>query len=164
MQPAQPSTSGAAPRFFEDLHAGMTFRSGDVSVTTQDIIRFAREFDPQPFHTDPAAAPDSFFGAHVASGWHTAALTMRLLVDSGLNVANGIIGAGGEIRWPAALPAESTIHVESEILGTRESKSRGDVGLVTVRSRTLTERGTLVQELTTTLVAVRKDATVSPER
>ena len=85
----------------EDLEVGQRFTSPPYAVTAEAIIAFARQFDPQPFHTDPAAARDSFFGELVASGWHTAAITMRLLTDGALPLAGGAIGAGGEIRWPA---------------------------------------------------------------
>jgi acyl dehydratase len=146
------------PRFFEDFAAGMTFRSEAVDVTADEIIRFAAEFDPQPFHIDPQAATSLFFGSLVASGWHTAALTMRLLLASGLTIAGGLIGAGGEIRWPAALRPGDRIHVEIDVVGTRKLRSRTDRGMITTRVRTVTGAGTIVQELDANLLVPRRDA------
>src|SRR4029079_14080415 len=96
------SGSGAKPeRFFEDFFVGLRFRSVEVTVGGEDMKRFAREFDPQPFHTDEEAGKSSFFGGLVASGWYTAALSMRMLALSDLHPAGGSIGAGvEELRWP----------------------------------------------------------------
>src|SRR5207247_9425630 len=93
--------SDVSYRYFEDFTVGQTFGSGRILVEPERIKSFAAEFDPQPFHLDEAAAGRSIFGGLAASGWHTAALTMRLLVDSGIDPAGGIIGAGfDEVRWP----------------------------------------------------------------
>ena len=88
--------------YLEDVVVGSEFVSDEVTITADDIIAFATQFDPQPFHTDPEAAKSSFFGGLAASGWHTAALTMRLLVTGGPQIAGGTIGAGGDLRWPTA--------------------------------------------------------------
>jgi GNAT superfamily N-acetyltransferase len=88
--------------YLEDVVVGTEFVTGEVTITTDDIIAFASQFDPQPFHTDPDAAKSTFFGGLAASGWHTAALTMRLLVTQGPPIAGGIIGAGGDLAWPTA--------------------------------------------------------------
>ena len=93
--------------YLEDLSAGMTFTAGPEKISEADIIAFATEFDPQPFHTDPEAAKSTVFKGLAASGWHTMALTMRMIVN-GVPLAGGIIGFGGEISWPAATrPATS---------------------------------------------------------
>src|SRR5437868_709349 len=99
----------ASALYLDDLSVGQRFSSTSLMVTAETIKAFAREFDPQPFHLDEAAAERTFFGRLAASGWHTAALTMRLNVEGGLPIAAGIIGAGGEITWPTALRANDTI-------------------------------------------------------
>jgi len=134
----------------------MKFRSADRGVTAEEIVAFAKDFDPQPFHTDPAAAPATFFRGHVASGWHTSALTMRLVVES-LPIEGGVIGGGvDELKWPAALKPGDTIHLESEVLEKRTLKSRDDVGLVRFRCNTVTQRGDIVQTMVPNLFAPRK--------
>ncbi len=149
-------TTQPATNYFENFTAGLIFRSPELAVDTESIMRFAREFDPQPFHLDPQAGAASFFGALVASGWHTAALTMRLLVESGLAIAGGLIGAGGEIKWPAVLRPGDRIHVETEVLATRPLRSRADMGMITMRSRTINQTGAVVQELTANLFVPRR--------
>src|SRR6516164_5265307 len=101
--------------YLEDLHVGQRFTSGTYWMDEDEIKAFARQFDPQPFHLDADAAKKSLFGGLVASGWHTAAVSMRLMVTSGLPVGNGIIGAGGEITWPNPTRPGAILHVESEI-------------------------------------------------
>jgi acyl dehydratase len=141
---------------YDDLKVGMKFVSRAVTVSEADVIAFAHSFDPQPFHTDPAAARQTFFGGHVASGWHTSALTMRLVVES-LPVAGGVIGGGvDELRWPNALRPGDTIHLESEVIEMRTLKSRADVGLVKFRVVTLNQRGEPVQSMVPNLFAPRK--------
>jgi acyl dehydratase len=148
------------PRYVEDLHAGDTFVSPSRTVSADEIVAFAREFDPQPFHVDPEAAKATFFGGLVASGWHTAALTMRLMVESGMDLAGGIIGAGIEgLRWPSALKAGESIHVRITILAVRPSKSRPTVGIVSFKVETLRSDGTAVQEQTGTLFVPRRSTT-----
>jgi len=145
-------------KYLDDLAVGQRFTSGAKLVTQDEVIRFAREYDPQPFHTDPEAAKDTFFQGLAASGWHTMAMTMRLMVDGGLPVANGIIGAGGEINWPMPTRPGDTLVVESEILEIKPSRSRPDRGMVTVRSETKNQRGEVVQALVAKLVVPRKAA------
>jgi acyl dehydratase len=148
---------GGNERFYlEDLHLGQRFTSGSHTVDEAQIKAFANQFDPQPFHLDEEAAEDSLFGGLVASGWHTAAITMRLQVESGLPIAGGIIGAGGEIDWPRPTRPGDVLHVESEVLEIRPSRSRPDRGIVTVRSETRNHRGEVVQILTVKLVAPRR--------
>ena len=145
-----------APLYLEDITPGLRFRSGDHRMEAADIKRFAADYDPQPFHLDEEAGLASFFGGLAASGWHTAAVTMRLLVGGGAPLAGGIIGAGGEIRWPQATRAGDVLHVESEVLEVTPSRSRPDRGMITLRSRTLNQKGEEVQVLTAKLVVFRK--------
>jgi acyl dehydratase len=126
------------------------------SLDAEAIKRFASEFDPQPFHTDEAAAEDSFFGGLAASGWHTAAVTMRLFVDGGLPLAGGVIGGGGQIEWPRATRPGDVLQVESEVLEIRPSRSRPDSGWVTVRSETRNQDGEVVQVLTSQVLVFRR--------
>ena len=142
--------------YLDDLHAGQRFTSGTRTVTEADIKAFAGQFDPQPFHLDNKAAEASFFEGLVASGWHTAAVTMRLLVDSGLPLAEGLIGAGGELTWPRPTRPGDALHVESEILEVKPSRSRPDRGMVTVRSETKNQSGEPVQIMTSRLVVPRR--------
>jgi acyl dehydratase len=152
MNRANPSTR----LYLDDLSVGQRFSSASLIVTADAIKAFAREFDPQDFHVSEAAAERTFFAGLAASGWHTAALTMRLNVDGGLPIANGIIGAGGDITWPTPLRAGDTIHVESEIVAVTPSRSRPDRGMVTVVSRTLNQHGAAVQVITAKLLAFRR--------
>lgn len=146
--------------YLDDLSVGQRFSSATLTVTADAITDFARQFDPQPFHVNAEAAERSFFAGLAASGWHTAALTMRLNVEGGLPIANGIIGAGGEIAWPAPLRAGDTIQVESEIVAVTPSRSRPDRGIVTVVSRTLNQTGAAVQVATMKLLVFRKGSSV----
>ncbi len=115
--------------FLEDFAVGQRFTSGSVGVSAAEIKAFAAQFDPQPFHLDEEAARSTFFGGLVASGWHTAALTMRLIVDSDLKIAGGSIGAGAElIKWPRPVRPGDTLHAVSEVLEIRPSKSRPNRG------------------------------------
>jgi len=138
--------------YLEDLQVGQRFVSGTHRIDEEQIRAFAEQFDPQPFHLDPEAAKTTLFEGVVASGWHTAAITMRLLVDSGLPIAGGIVGAGGEIAWPSPVRPGAVLHVESEILELRPSRSRPDRGMATVRSETLDQFGEVVQVLVAKLV------------
>ena len=118
---------------------------------------FAAEFDPQPFHLDEDAARSTFFGGLAASGWHTAAVTMRLLVDSELKPAGGIIGAGfDEFRWPRPVRPGDELRVECEILEVRQSKSRPEQGMVKFRTNTLNQRDEVVQMSVGNLVVLRR--------
>ncbi len=146
--------------FLEDLFVGQRFSSASHAVSEEEIRAFAREFDPQPFHLDDAAAEATLFGGLAASGWHTAALTMRLNLQGGLPIANGIIGAGGEIAWPKPLRPGDTIHVESEIAEIVPSRSRPDRAMVTAVSRTLNQNGEAVQILKAKLVVFRRSPVI----
>ena len=144
--------------YLEDFAPGQTYKSGTLRVTPEDIKRFAGEFDPQPFHLDDDAAAKSFFGGLAASGWHTAALTMKLLVAGSLKPAGGIIGVGfEEFRWPRPVRPGDELHVESEILEVRPSKSRPRQGLIKVKTTTYNQDGEAVQVFVGSLVVPRRD-------
>lgn len=143
--------------YLDDLVPGQTYGSGETTVSEADIVGFATRFDPQPFHLDAEAAKATFFGGLAASGWHTAALTMRLLVDSELRLHGGIIGAGmDELRWPKPLRPGDTIRLESEVIEVRPSRSRPSQGLAKVRTTTLNQHGEAVQVLVANLLVVRR--------
>jgi len=144
-------------RYLEDFEPGQKFASGRFSVDAARIKSFATEFDPQPFHLDENRARDSFFKGLAASGWHTAAITMRLLVDSELQPAGGIIGARfDEMRWPRPVRPGDELHVESEVLHVRPSKSRPDQGVIKVRTTTLNQNGEPVQMFVGNLIVLRR--------
>jgi acyl dehydratase len=146
-------------RYFEDFAVGQTFGSGRIRVEADRIKSFAAEFDPQPFHLDEEAALQTIFGGLAASGWHTAALTMRLLVDSGLDPAGGIVGAGfDELRWPRPVRPGDELRLESEVLEVRSSKSRPAQGWVKLRTTTMNQNGEPVQILVANLVVPRRPA------
>jgi acyl dehydratase len=145
-----------AALYLEDLRVGQRFVSGTHRIDEEQIRAFAEQFDPQPFHLDADAAKATLFDGLVASGWHTAAITMRLLVGSGLPIAGGIVGARAEIAWPGPVRPGAVLHVESEILELRPSQSRPDRGVVKVRSETRDQLGEVVQVLVATLVVPRR--------
>ena len=133
-------------RYLEDFAVGQTFGSGRLRIEKQRIETFAAEFDPQPFHLDEQAARNTLFGGLAASGWHTAAVSMRLLVESELKPAGGIIGAGfDELRWPRPARPDDELRVESEVLEVRSSQSRPNEGLLKRRMTTLNQNGEAVQ-------------------
>jgi acyl dehydratase len=152
-----PNQPGAVPaHYLEDLQVGQRFTSGTHTLDEEQIKAFAKQFDPQPFHLDPEAAKSSLFEGLVASGWHTAAITMRLMVETGLPIAGGIIGSGGEIAWPRPTRPGAVLHVESEVLELRPSKSRPDRGMATIRNETHNQFGEIVQVMTAKLVVQRR--------
>ena len=138
--------------YFDDLQIGQRFTSRAYVVDEEQIKSFARQFDSQPFHLDHEAAKNSLFSGLAASGWHTAAITMRLLVEGGLPLAGGVIGAGGALDWPNPTRPGDTLQVESEVLEVRPSQSRPDRGVATVRSLTRNQRNEVVQRLTAKLI------------
>jgi acyl dehydratase len=154
----QPEASAATSLYLDDLKAGDRFVSGEHVLDEAQILSFARQFDPQPFHLDHEAAKATLFGGLAASGWHTAAITMRLLVDQGLPLAGGIIGAGGEIAWPKPTRPGDVLHVETEVVSVTPSRSRPDRGMVVVRSETRNQHGDVLQQSTYKLVVPRKAA------
>jgi acyl dehydratase len=144
--------------FLEDFAPGQKYRGRlRVRVSEAEIKRFAAEFDPQPFHLDDAAARGTIFGGLAASGWHTAAMTMKLLVESDLRPAGGIVGAGfDEFRWPRPVRPGDELWIEAEVLEVRPSKSRPDQGLVKVRTTTYNQNGEPVQVNVGNLIVPRK--------
>ena len=139
--------------FLDDLYVGQRFAAGPISVTAEEIVSFAREFDPQPFHLDGEAAKATLFQGLAASGWHTAALTMRMLTDGGIPIATGVVGVGGEIAWPKPVRPGDTLRVETEVLAIAPSRSKPNQAIVTTRSTTTNQHGETVQVLTAKLVA-----------
>jgi acyl dehydratase len=156
-------TSGPQNRallYFEDFVVGQIYRTATLTVDADAIKAFASCFDPQPFHLDEAKAANTFFGGLAASGWHTAALTMRLLVTEGAPIAGGIIGLGmDELRWPRPVRPGDRLHLESEVLETRPSRSRPEQGLVKMRTTTLNQNDEAVQIIVGNLVVPRRAAT-----
>ncbi|MGC8476884.1 MAG: MaoC family dehydratase [Acetobacteraceae bacterium] len=142
--------------YLEDLRVGQRFTSAEAAVDADAIRAFATAWDPQPFHLDEAAAAATLFGGLAASGWHTAALSMRLLVTSGLPLAGGIIGSGGELRWEKPVCPGDRLRVVCEILEITPSRSRPDRGMVRVRCLTLNQHGETVQSFTPRLVVSRR--------
>ena len=147
---------GTAPLYLEDLLVGQRFVSGTHRIDEEQIRAFAGQFDPQPFHLDAEAAKATLFGGLVASGWHTAAITMRLLVEGGAPIAGGVIGAGGEINWPRPTRPGDVLRVESEVLEITPSRSRPDRGMITLRTETRNQRDEVVQVLTAKVVVPRR--------
>jgi len=144
-------------RYFEDFAAGQTFGSGRVRVDKERMKTFAAEFDPQPFHLNEEAARDTVFRGLAASGWHTAALTMRLLVESEFDPAGGIVGPGfDELRWPLPVRPGDELRVESEVLEVRPSKSHPERGLIKVHTTTLNQNGEAVQVFVANLIVPRR--------
>lgn len=143
----------------DDLNIGQRFASkSSVTVTEARIKSFAAEFDPQPFHLDHEAAKSSLFGGLAASGWHTAAITMKLVTDGGLPIAGGIIGAGGELAWPRPTRPGDVLRVEAEVLEITPSKSKPDRGMITLRIETKNQKDELVQSFTVKMPVPRKAA------
>jgi len=138
--------------FLEDLSVGMRFQTSTHTLDEGQIIRFAKEFDPQPFHSDAVAAKKTFFGELIASGWHTAAVTMKLLVTGECRLAGGLIGMGGEAVWPTPVRPGDTLRVESELIEIRLSQTRKNRAIVTLRSETLNQNNEIVQKLTAKLL------------
>ena len=142
----------------EDLYVGQRFTSGLYRLDEDQIKAFAAEFDPQPFHLDETAAQDGFFHGLAASGWHTAAVTMRLLVTGDLRLASGLIGLGAEIAWSKPVRPGDTLRVESEITEILPSRTKPDRGVVIVRSVTTNQNGDQVQVLTAKLLVFKRTA------
>ena len=148
-------------RYFDDLTQGDRFKSATYEVTEEQIISFAREFDPQPFHLDSAVARQTMFQGLIASGWHTAAITMRLFVQT-LNFAEGAIGLGvDELRWPNAVRPGDALQVETEIVDLRVSRSKPSHGIVRLRNVTVNQRGEIVQTMSASALVLRRSDTIT---
>jgi acyl dehydratase len=156
---ANPDASDRGKRYYlDDLHVGQRFTSASHEIDAAQIKAYAREFDPQPFHLDDEAAKATLFGGLAASGWHTAAISMRLMVETGLPLAGGILGAGGELSWPKPTRPGDILQVVSEIEEITPSRSRPDRGMVRVRNETRNQRGEIVQVLIAKLIVPRRTA------
>jgi acyl dehydratase len=142
--------------YLEDLAVGQRFTSETYVMEAERIKEFAAEFDPQPFHIDESAAEASVFKGLAASGWHTAAVAMRLLVTGGLPFANGLVGLGGEVAWPRPTRPGDILHVESEIVEITPSRSKPHQGIVTVRGTMFNQHGEAVYVLTAKLLALKR--------
>jgi acyl dehydratase len=147
-----------AKRYFEDFKVGDRFEGGGTVDVSQDaIVAYARQFDPQPFHLDPQAARRTMFGELVASGWHTASMTMHLFATSDINIVNGVIGSGVEqLNWPRPVRPGDRLTVRSEVTETRPSKSKPDRGMMRVRIETLNQDGAVVQSFIANLIVMRR--------
>ncbi len=133
--------------YLEDLYVGQRFTSAPHRLDADQIKRFAAEYDPQPFHLDEEAAKDSLFGGLAASGWHTAAMTMRMLVDS-VPLADGLVGAELQLAWPRPTRPGMTLHVVGEVVEIRPSRSKPDMAIVTMRNETRDQDGEVLQLFT----------------
>ncbi|TGN10900.1 MaoC family dehydratase [Leptospira ilyithenensis] len=131
--------------YLEDLSLGRKLLSESYIVTEEEIKEFAGKYDPQDFHLNDSLAKESLFGGLAASGWHTASITMRLLVGSGKLIKGGIVGMGGEISWPRPTRPGDTLQVESEVIEVIPSGARSDQGIVKLRSKTKNQNGKVVQ-------------------
>jgi acyl dehydratase len=146
-------------RYLEDLHVGDRFESGTLEVTEEDIVEFANDFDPQPFHLDLDAAKRSIFEGLAASGWHTAAMSMKLFVTGGLQLAGGSVGLGvDELRWPRPVRPGDTLRLQTEIVEMRPSRSKPDRGIVRLFIVTTNQNGEVVQTFLTSLLVRRRPA------
>ena len=150
------ATTAEKRYYLDDLAVGQRFSSGSRTLSAEEIKSFAHAFDPQPFHLDEAAARETLFQGLAASGWHAAAIAMSLLVRGGLPIADGIIGAGGEIAWRKPIRPGDTLHVETEIIEVTPSRSKPDRGTVVARSDTINQHGEIVQTLTPRLIVPRR--------
>jgi acyl dehydratase len=148
----------SSERYLEDFAVGQTFGSGRLRVDGERPLAFAAEFDPQPFHLDQSAARSSIFGGLTVSGWYTAAATMRLLVESELKPAGGIVGAGlDELRWLRPVRPGDELHAECEVIEVRPSKSRPEQGLIKLRTTTLNQHDNPVMVFVVNLVVPRRN-------
>ena len=143
--------------YLEDLHVGDRFGSDTIEVTEESIIAFAREFDPQQFHLDATAAEQSIFKGLSASGWHTAAMSMKLFITGELKLAGGSVGLGvDELRWPQPVKPGDVLRLETEILDVRASRSKPDRGIIRIRNVTTNQRVEIVQTFTAFVMVQRR--------
>jgi acyl dehydratase len=146
-------------KYLEDLRVGDRFGSDTIEVTEESIIAFAREFDPQAFHLDKTAAEQSIFEGLSASGWHTAAMSMKLFVTGELKLAGGSVGLGvDELRWPRPVRPGDILRLETEILDVRVSRSKPDRGIIRIRNITTNQRGEIVQTFMAFVMVRRRPA------
>ena len=151
-----PARDPAKALYLDDLRVGQRFTTDSYHMDEERLKTFAAEFDPQSFHLDEAAARDSIFRGLAASGWHTAAATMRLIVNGEMQLAGGVIGLGGDIAWPRPTRPGDLLHVESEIIEILPSRSKPNQGIVKIRSATLNQNGEEVQVFTAKLLVFKR--------
>ena len=145
-------------RYFDDVKVGDRFKSEPMRVTEKEVIEFAHKFDPQMFHLSRKDAERTIFKGLIASGWHTAAMSMRLFVRT-LNFTEGAIGLGvDELRWPNAVRPDDVLTVETEILEVRPSRSRPEHGIIRLRNVTTNQRGEAVQTMLASAMVPRRAA------
>lgn len=145
------------PIYYDDLSVGRVYRSGTLGVTAEEITTFAARYDPQPFHLDPIAAGRSVFGGLVASGWLTAALTMRLMVTSEFSFGHGVVGLGVEsLRWPQPVRPGDELSATVEIEAMRVSASKPGFGVVKIRTTTTNQRAEIVQVMSSNILVQRR--------
>ena len=144
--------------YLEDFSPGRRFISTKHALDEAQIKAFASQFDPQIFHLDAEAAKGTFFGGLAASGWHTAAITMSLLVKSGMPIAGGLIGAGCELSWPRPTRPGDVLQAQSEVLTVEPSRSRPERGMITVKTETRNQKGEVVQVMTSRMLVWRRPA------
>jgi len=156
MAEAHTTSGGKHALYLDDLAVGDRFTSEGHEIDAEQIKAFAMLFDPQPFHLDDEAAKATLFGGLAASGWHTAAITMRLLVTSGLPLADGIIGAGGEINWPKPTRPGHILRVDSEVVDILPSRSRPNQAMVLMRCETRNQHGDVLQSFSPKLVVTKR--------
>ncbi len=154
---AAPADDAGAALYLEDLSVGQRFVSRTHALSAEDIKAFAAVYDPQAFHLDDEAAKATFFAGLAASGWHTAALTMRLVVET-LPLAGGVIGAGGELQWPKPTRPGDALQVEIDVLEITPSRSRPDRGSAMMRILTRNQAGEALQTFTVKVLLRRRDA------
>ena len=154
---SDPITMAKQPLYWEDLQVGQKFTSGEYRMEEERIKQFAAEFDPQPFHLDEAAAAQSVFKGLAASGWHTAAATMRLLVESEFALSGGLVGVGGEISWPRPTRPGDVLRVECEVVDLIPSRSKPNQGIAKTRNTTLNQKNEVVQVFTASVIVFRKN-------
>jgi len=146
-------------RYFEDVKVGDRFQTAEHEMSVEEITAFGRQYDPQPFHTDPGTASGTLFGRLVASGWHTAAVSMRLMVLSDMQLDGGVIGQGVEaLRWPRPVLPGDKLRVIMEVAELRPVPHRPDRGTIRLHCRTLNQHGKIVQDMTASLVIARRPA------
>jgi acyl dehydratase len=151
--------------YLEDFFVGQRFSAGGFRIDADDIKRFAAEFDPQPFHLDEEAAAESFFGGLAASGWHTAAITMRLMVEGALPIAGGIIGAGGEeLKWLRPVRPGDVLSVQTEVIEVSPAPPGKKLGRLKVRVTTVNQRNEAVQVSVGNILAPMRSRILSPSR
>jgi acyl dehydratase len=154
-----PAGAGVTVQYFEDFAVGQIYSSGRHRIDKAQIIAFAKEFDPQFYHLDEEAAKNSPFKGLAASGWHTAAITMRLMVDGEFKPAGGILGVGfDQLSWSRPVRPGDELRVTSEIVELRPSKSRPDRGMIRVQNTTLNQNDEVVQSFTANLLVPRRTA------